>query len=343
MNDEQLELTPAQAQFCAENLPGFTPEPGNVSLAGRAASQRYFVRLGHGGVSYILIVWDSRDEDWERFLALGNDRTTTGGLLPRLFAADPRHGLILEEDLGAMTLKRHCLDSASNDDTVERALRETLDALRIWQKPQVAAHPVIAARSMDIETFIWESAYFARYCVTDYCGCEALLNDAWEQERTRLAEICTKLPQTAIHRDFQSENIMLHGGVIRFVDFQGARLGPPQYDVASLLYDPYNSRIDATLRDNLITYYAGAAGHHDGDLRTLRLCAAQRLMQALGAYGNLSLHKGKEWYRAFIPPALQHLDEVASGLDGFPVIRSVAGRCREVIEERMGEELKVES
>jgi N-acetylmuramate 1-kinase len=333
MNDEQLELTPAQAQFCAENLPGFTPEPGNVSLAGRAASQRYFVRLGHEGVSYILIVWDSRDEDWERFLALGNDRATTGGLLPRLFAADPRHGLILEEDLGAMTLKRHCLDSASGDETVERALRETLDALRIWQKPQVAAHPVIAARSMDTDTFLWESAYFARYCVTDYCGCEVLLTDAWEQERTRLAEICAGLPQTAIHRDFQSENIMLHGGVVRFVDFQGARLGPPQYDVASLLYDPYNSRISATMRDRLFSRYTGG----DEAARSLRLCAAQRLMQALGAYGNLSLHKGKEWYREFIPAALKYLDEIVNGLDGFPVIRSVVDCCREVIEERMGE------
>ncbi|MBN1760201.1 MAG: phosphotransferase [Chitinispirillaceae bacterium] len=330
--DEHLTLTPAQEDFLAQNLSGFHPDAADVSLAGRAGSQRYFIRIIHEGTPYILIVWDSRDEDWERFIAIGNDRVVTGGLLPQLHAADPRHGLILEEDLGAMTLKHHCLDKNSDRTSVEGALRDTLDALHIWQMPQVAAHPVIAARSMDVETFMWETWYFARYCVTDYCGCETLLTGAWERERSRLAEACAALPQTAIHRDFQSENIMLLEGRIRFVDFQGARLGPPQYDVASLLYDPYNPRIDADMCTALCFYYHQHCLVGNGDERTIGLCAAQRLMQALGAYGNLSLHKGKEWYREYIPVALRNLDDVMSGLDGYHEIASVVRACREVVE-----------
>jgi aminoglycoside/choline kinase family phosphotransferase len=333
--NESVTLTPAQVDFLQQNLRGFQSDHCNAELAGRAASQRYFVRIRHGGTPYILIVWDSRDEDWGRFLAIGHDRPVTGTLLPVIYAADPRHGLILEEDLGTVTLKSFCMNSATDRAAIVARYHETLDALRIWQLPQVGHHPVIAARSMDIETFMWETAYFARYCVTDYCGCEALLGPDWEAERTRLAGECAALSPTAIHRDFQSENVMLHKGGVRFVDFQGARLGPPQYDVASLLFDPYNTRIDAPMLNELYLYYCERNSVTATDLRSLHLCAAQRLMQALGAYGNLSLHKGKEWYREYIPTALGRLDGVMEQLEGFPAIAGVVRRC---CEEAGGEQ-----
>jgi len=42
-----------------------------------------------------------------------------------------------------------------------------------------------------------------------------------------------------MHRDFQSKNLMIKNEQIFVIDFQGARLGPPSYDLASLLFDPY--------------------------------------------------------------------------------------------------------
>lgn len=326
---ETVILTPAQIDFCRRTLPGFDPADGVVELAGRAASQRYFVRIRHEGASFILIVWDSRDEDWQRFLAVGRDRLSTGGLPPEILADDQRHGLILEEDLGHITLKRYCGAAAIDRQGIDAVYRMTLDALIRWQSPGVAALSVIAARSMDVETFVWESSYFARYCVKDYCGCESLLDAAWERERMELARSCAALTPTAIHRDFQSENVMLHDGRIRLVDFQGARLGPPEYDAASLLFDPYSERVDDALRDDLYDYYCRISDRPDEQSRRLRLCAVQRLMQALGAYGNLSLHKGKEWYRSFIPGAVERLEGVLERLGGFPVMTAVVRHCRE--------------
>ncbi|MBN1308251.1 MAG: phosphotransferase, partial [Chitinispirillaceae bacterium] len=305
----------------------------------RAGSQRYFARIPYGSASVVLIVWDSRDEDWGRFLSIGRDLRMTAGLLPEILDDDPRHGLILEEDLGDMTLKRYCDDQAIDRQAITAAYRRTLDALSIWQSPRVAAHPVIAARVMDDETFVWETAYFARYCVTDYCGCEAMLDQAWERERMELAHACAALPRSAIHRDFQSENVMLHDGRIRLVDFQGARLGPPEYDAASLLFDPYNEKIDDALRDDLYDYFCrmnDRADDHARHARRLHLCAAQRLMQALGAYGNLSLHKGKEWYREFIPVALERLEGVMGKLDGFSKISATVRQCREAVRGKGG-------
>ncbi len=327
MSDELI-LTPAQIDFLTRECSGFAPGNG-IELAGHAGSQRHFIRIHCGSCSRILIVWDSGDEDWHRFLAIGHDRERTGMLLPEIIAADPRHGLILEEDLGTQTLKRYCAGVSGDHRNIETVYRRTLEALCFWQSPHVAAHPVIAARSMDIETFLWESSYFARHFVIDFCGCEALLGDAWENERTRLARRCAMLPKTAIHRDFQSENVMIIEEGVRFVDFQGARLGPPEYDVASLLYDPYVTCIDDGMCSNLHGYWNDRRGGGSEQVDSLYLCAVQRLMQALGAYGNLSLHHGKQWYRRYMLPGLERLSGVMRRFEDYPAIGKVVEGCRE--------------
>lgn len=329
--DKTAVLTPAQHDFLNRTLPGFDLEGWSVELAGRAASQRYFLRIRNSTDSYILIVWDSRDEDWHRFLSIGRDRVTTGNLLPELYADDSRHGLILEEDLGAMTLKRFCSEAGGTSGKITEIYKTVFDALLIWHSPVLADHAVISSRSMDVSTFLWETDYFARYCVKDFCGCESLLGHSWEAEREVLARECSSMPQTAIHRDFQSENVMLHERRVRFVDFQGARLGPCEYDIASLLFDPYCPGIDDSMRRELYHYYISRrSGTSSASMRPFYLCAVQRLMQALGAYANLSLHKGKGWYRKFMPLAFGRLSGVLGELDGLSGMAAVVDGCREV-------------
>jgi aminoglycoside/choline kinase family phosphotransferase len=43
---------------------------------------------------------------------------------------------------------------------------------------------------------------------------------------------------------------------------------------------------------------------------TLRDCAIQRLMQALGAYGNLVENQQQEWYQQHIPTAVRMLQDL---------------------------------
>jgi aminoglycoside/choline kinase family phosphotransferase len=82
----------------------------------------------------------------------------------------------------------------------------------------------------------------------------------------------------------------------------------------------------------LYRYYNGL--HKKGfDQRSFYICAAQRLMQALGAYGNLSIHKGKEWYRDFIPVAIERLWFVLNNLPEFPAIAQVVSVCRDSLNQ----------
>ncbi|HUI93907.1 MAG TPA: phosphotransferase [Chitinivibrionales bacterium] len=335
MAPEPVLLTPAQKTFLADVIPSFSPDSWSITSAGNAGSDRRFVRIKAPvkNDSYILVVWDSSDHDWRRFLSIQKDVSAHVPFLPAIFASDDGHGLILEEDLGALTLKKYCASGAATAASMEAIYKKALDALVQWQQLDIGASATIAARDMDLEMFLWESDYFTQHCVREYFGLEKLVSAEWENERRAIAREAAGLPKVCIHRDFQSENIMLAAEKIRFVDFQGARRGPAGYDVASLLLDPYVKQLTPAFSGLLLEYYMSIAPGNI-DERSFKICALQRLMQALGAFANLSIHKGKEWYRAFIPVALKRLELMADGQSMFPVLQEIVRACGEACKKK---------
>ncbi|MDR2694333.1 MAG: phosphotransferase [Chitinispirillales bacterium] len=343
----EAELTPAQIAFLETSIKNFDVAEWKTELAGQAASTRRFFRVSNANNSCILVEWDSGDEDWPRFLGIEARLSSSVPFLPRIYASDPLHGLILEEDLGGVTLKRFCLDHAGQSVIIEDAYRKVINALAVWHSQDVANCPFIASRSMDAETFLWETSYFARHCVVEFFAKEELLTAEWENERRKMAEYAAAIPAVCIHRDFQSENVLITDGRVRFVDYQGARLGPPHYDAASLIFDPYVD-LGYGMIDGLIDCYLTKTGaalpqcQEQGEpvcsppqnqslaseSDAFYICAAQRLMQALGAYANLSLHKGKPRYREFIPAALERLYYVMDYLPDYPAIKGVVHGCQ---------------
>jgi aminoglycoside/choline kinase family phosphotransferase len=120
-----------------------------------------------------------------------------------------------------------------------------------------------------------------------------------------------------IHRDFQSRNIMCHRDAVYILDWQGARLGPICYDLASILWDPYTD-LDESLKEELIETYLQQSrfyGIRVADSTSFRaklyLIAIVRLMQAIGAYAKLSVTLGKDYYR-FISIAARRLKDLSS-------------------------------
>jgi aminoglycoside/choline kinase family phosphotransferase len=100
------------------------------------------------------------------------------------------------------------------------------------------------------------------------------------------------------------------------------RPGLAEYDLASLLYDPYVS-LTADERLELVNFYCTQADGGEPDLSLrLSLCAMQRLMQALGAYGFLGLVKAKEEFLAYVPAAMRSLREILGEIDGLEPLAS---------------------
>lgn len=176
---------------------------------------------------------------------------------------------------------------------------------------------VVFQPPFDEALYRWEQEYFAEHCLGGIFGLP-------EQEWRSLAESLTlrstaaglaARPRSFVHRDFQSQNIIVRNGEAAFIDFQGMRLGLPQYDLASLLLDPYVT-LAAEEREHLLGFYQGIAPSDDRAAfeRVFWQCAVQRLMQALGAYGFLSIHRGKPHFRTHVAPALANLCETLSRL-----------------------------
>jgi aminoglycoside/choline kinase family phosphotransferase len=174
----------------------------------------------------------------------------------------------------------------------------------------------------------WEQRYFFNNCLGRYFK----VSDSQRKELAalpRLREIAKHLasfPRVLVHRDFQSQNIIIQNGQANLIDFQGMRPGLAEYDLASVLFDPY-VELSGAERSELVSYYRqkqpdnGRAVHGQLD-DALRLCAMQRLMQALGAYGFLGLVRGHDHFLQYIPRAVHSLRDIMAKIDSLNPLAS---------------------
>ena len=177
-----------------------------------------------------------------------------------------------------------------------------------------------------------ESGYFVRELLGRHLGLD--VPPGLDAELDRLADRAAAAGAPyLLHRDYQSQNLKIHLGRICVIDFQGARLGPAQYDLAALLLDPY-ADLPADLRRELLEHYLGlftARTREDRGrfLELYPLVAAHRLMQALGAYAFLGLQRGKPAFLAHIPAALRLLEETLAPIaDTVPRLAAVVADAR---------------
>jgi aminoglycoside/choline kinase family phosphotransferase len=104
---------------------------------------------------------------------------------------------------------------------------------------------------------------------------------------------------------------MVSDHTMHIIDWQGARLGPLAYDVASLLIDPYVD-LSAHEREQIYDLYVLLLrGHRPMWLspfeRYFPYIAVQRNLQILGAFSYLSTVHEKGFFKACIPAAVKSL------------------------------------
>jgi len=289
----------------------------DATLIGLGGSDRRYFRVRNDGKTAVLMECRTDDPDYGRHLIYTRFLEAHSVPVPGLIAFDDDDKRALFEDLGDTSLYSY-LKLPHDNGHIEDIYRSVLDILVILHS-RVTTHiqecPLLRGRLFGYEYLRWETGYFLDRFVTGLQ--KVLLTDkpALEQEFHCLAQKVDSYPKGVIHRDFQCQNIMITaGGIPRVIDFQGARMAPAAYDVASILWDPYH-RLDDGAREHLIDYYLGemkrnSAGFHEALFReSLIPCRLQRHMQALGAYGFLSFVKGKKYFLKHIPEALRLLRE----------------------------------
>src|SRR5437773_7932639 len=311
---------------------------GEIKIAPiqKGGSDRKYYRIRCSAEqALILVKYNLEREENRNYVTIANFLTEHRIRVPEIYFHDADEGLIWLEDLGERDLYSYCDESW----LVRRAFYEsaldqiaTLHALPESVCIEMKQH---LPAEFNSELYLWEQNYFFENC----------LGRLFKIEKEKLAqlaslpavqEIADRLASFArvlVHRDFQSQNIIIRNGQAHLIDFQGMRPGLAEYDLASLLYDPYVD-LPESERAELTAYYRdhqdenGIAINGDFDLK-LRLCAIQRLMQALGAYGFLGLVRGHKNFLQYIPRAVRSLRHIVAKVDNLKQLASFLEELRE--------------
>jgi NDP-sugar pyrophosphorylase family protein/aminoglycoside/choline kinase family phosphotransferase len=284
---------------------------------GTGGSDRTYHRIPGKAHSRVLMTCAADDKDFERHLALTGFFREHGVPVPAILMADHKERQALLEDLGDLSLYSW-LACRKSPDQIARIYKKIIDILVILHgtvTDHAADCPSLLERRFDRDHLRWETSYFMANYARKLPLSQMPVQDLLDAEFDRLAETVALFEAAVLHRDFQSQNIMVvHGDEPRIIDFQGARLGPAAYDIASLLWDPYY-RLEEGIREALLSFYVmrrreTRPGFDEKAFReTLLPCRLQRHMQALGAYGFLSMVKGKKSFLRHIPQALAYLKQ----------------------------------
>jgi len=255
--------------------------------------------------------------------------------VPDIYRHDPLRHFILLEDLGEKDLYSLRDESWS----IRRDLYEKiLDNIMKLHNYPISEFPFGSVRMMEpfnASLYTWEHNYFLENFVTAVCGFEykKLDHDKLHKELNGIIEKLLNSNQSIIHRDLQSQNVIVKEGVPYFIDFQGMRIGNPLYDLASILNDPYVVFLDDQ-RNYLIEFYYNHS-RKETDIESFKeifWCAScQRLMQALGAYGYLGYKKGIKPFLKYIPSGIKNLNESISRISFSPNLYEIINSCHEII------------
>jgi aminoglycoside/choline kinase family phosphotransferase len=299
-------------------FPRFDVDEIKITPIEKGGSDRKFYRIRCSSEqTLILVKYNLEREENRHYVEIAQFLKVHGIRAPKIYFHDPEEGLIWLEDIGEEDLFSHRNESW----LVRRAFYESAldEVAKLHSLPEsfcVEMRNRLPAE-FNAALYVWEQNYFFENCLGRYFE----IKDAQLCELAALpalgeiAKYLASLPRVLVHRDFQSQNILIRNGQAYLIDFQGMRPGLAEYDLASLLFDPYVDLSQAE-RAELIEYYRGENSKNGFEER-LRLCAMQRLMQALGAYGFLGLVKGHKQFLKHIPAAVKSLRAIAAAIDGL--------------------------
>jgi len=294
------------------------------ALAGDG-SKRVFRRVAPLGSKRTYIAMENRpvdafsDRENKAYLRIGVHLHEKGIPVPEIYRYDLTNGWFIMEDMGTVSL--------------QEAILGTRDRLRLYEKVVKILFRLQKEGSVGFDTS-WtcqterydrdvmrrfEADYFREAFLHHYLG----LKKEWPELEGPFGHLAERAGKGGgdffLHRDFQSRNLMVGDAKIGVLDWQGGRLGPLGYDLASLIVDPYTG-LSGIEREGVFQSYLEVleeALPEEVDLfrRGFPYLAIQRNLQILGAFAFLSRFKGKTYFEAYIPGAFHSLRRMVHELE----------------------------
>lgn len=310
----------------------FGKKPKHVEILPVSGSDRRYYRLSYDDLSAIGTHNKNVAENNSYFYFTELFRKHEINV-PEVYCIGKDRSTYLQQDLGSVSLFDQ-LGKEGYTDNVKKNYQAALEQLaRVhWLAGRdVDFNQCFAMRQFDEKSIMADLLYFKYYFadLQDIHYDRAALTDEMEQLSKELGRI---QPQMLMYRDFQGRNILLHDDKVWFIDFQGAMQGPPQYDIASLLWQAKAQLPDQWKEQLLNVYMAALDKLHVSRVEDIYFRRGYvqfvllRLLQVLGAYGFRGLLQLKPHFLSSIAPALTSLETFLSNnpkTPSFPELRTL--------------------
>jgi aminoglycoside/choline kinase family phosphotransferase len=274
-------------------------------LAGDASTRAYYRAHYSDGSTAVLMLQPEPGRNLEAsFLDVHGFLERLGLPVPKVYLHDPRAGLLVLEDLGNDLLE--LVVGRSEDSRVRDLYIRAVELLIRMRRCTRGRESRCGAfrLAFDQGKLMEELHFFMTHFVRGLCALRPSRHAEVELEAffTMISAVLAAEPRIFSHRDFHSRNLILHRNRLVMIDFQDARVGPAQYDLASLLRDSYVSLPDELVSELLNYYAADFPQAHTARFRYIfDVMSLQRNIKALGTFGYQISVRRSSRYASSIP------------------------------------------
>ena len=294
--------------------------PASAELLPLSGSARKYYRMCGNGAVAIGCIGTNPAEN-RAFLTIDANMRAHGIAAPEVYGVSPDGMEYIQEDLGDGQLFELLKPSIASGEYSGEQMG--------WLKSVMRALPALqfgTGDGLDWGVCFPDREFNARMVGFDlnYFKYDFLKLTGLEFDEIRLQDDFDRLRddalgysgETFMYRDFQARNVMIRDGKPCFIDFQGGRRGPVEYDLASFLWNA-GTHFCADMRRCLEKEYIDALrGFREVDEEAFyeryRLITLVRLLQECGAYGFRGLVERKQLFIDCIPTAMGLLGELAA-------------------------------
>ncbi len=298
----QTRILTLLAQWLAKFQESDTPR---LNLLAGDGSTRQFFRLQLGSQSWVLL-FDEGFQYSKDYAPLQSYLKSLKLPVPEFDYIDAKSGIIVMQDLGDQYLQQ---------DLDNEPLQKLKEATKLLAQLHGKSFPVpdnlpVATRRFDTQKYREELEFTQTHLIQGYWKLE-------KKDSKPLQTFCQQIekvqPLVFCHRDYHTRNILVHHKELYLIDFQDARLGPPHYDLASLLYDAYVPLTEETRHALIETYQhelqkfpelSNQVNWKEWD-KELSLIGFQRVVKAAGSFASFYTRYQKETHLPYIKPALE--------------------------------------
>ena len=332
---------------------GFDPERIE-SIPESGSSRKYYRLYAPAGKhpATVIGVYDNSAEESNAFIYLSRQFKQRKLPVPEILAVSEDRLRYLQNDLGRLSLyqaleagrKAGGRYNLKEKDLIKRTLKK-LPEFQIKGGLGLDYNQCYPQPMFDRNNVLFDLNYFK------YCFLKPLEIDFNELRLEASFQLLAKdltvdFGETFMYRDFQARNVMLTDeGEPFFIDYQGGRRGPIEYDVVSFLWQA-SARYPQTLRDEMIDLYLDSLRQYREVKETtfrqnIRLFVLFRLLQVLGAYGFRGYFEKKQYFIDSIPPAIANLrDALNNDSCPYPNLQEILQRITELPQFQIKEEIK---